>query len=64
MKLSEAETQVLATLQKTGLDAQSTDQASLEKQGERYWIFLEDWSDAFSSLTRLHSRAACPAGRR
>ncbi|GMQ76382.1 MAG: hypothetical protein BMS9Abin01_1659 [Gammaproteobacteria bacterium] len=50
MKLSEAEIQILSTLQMTELDAQSTDQASLEKQGERYWIFLEDWSDAFSSL--------------
>lgn len=50
MKLSEAEIQVLATLQMTELEAQSTDQGSLKKQGERYWIFLEDWSGAFSSL--------------
>ena len=50
MNLSEAERQVLATLQGAELEAQPTDQASLEKRGERYWIFLEDWSDAFSSL--------------
>jgi hypothetical protein len=24
--------------------------ASLEKGGERYWIFLEDWSEAFPIL--------------
>ena len=44
MNLSEAERQVLATLQGAELEAQPTDQASLEKRGERYWIFLEDWS--------------------
>ncbi len=51
MNLSEAERQVLATLQGAELEAQPTDRAFLAKRGERYWIFLEDWSDAFSSLT-------------
>ena len=51
MNLSEAERQVLATLHGAELEAQPTDQASLKKRGECYWIFLEDWSDAFSSLT-------------
>ena len=51
MNLSEAERQVLATLQGAELNAQPTDRASLDKCGERYWIFLEDWSGAFSSLT-------------
>ena len=50
MNLSEAERQVLATLRGAELEAQPTDRASLEKRGERYWIFLEDWSDAFSGL--------------
>ncbi|MFQ5957996.1 MAG: class I SAM-dependent methyltransferase [Alphaproteobacteria bacterium] len=50
MNLSEAERQVLATLRGAELETQSTDQRSLEKRGERYWIFLEDWSNAFSSL--------------
>ena len=50
MNLSEAERQVLATLQGAELESQPTDRASLEKRGESYWIFLEDWSDAFSGL--------------
>ncbi len=50
MNLSEAEIQVLASPKKAGIDAAPTDRASLEKSGERYWIFLEDWSEAFPSL--------------
>ena len=50
MNLSEAEIQILASVQAAELDAEPTDRASLEKGGERFWIFLEDWSDAFSSL--------------
>ena len=41
---------VLASLQAAELDAAPTDIGSLEKGGERYWIFLEDWSEAFPSL--------------
>lgn len=50
MNLSEAEIQVLASLQGAELEEQPTDRVSLEKRGDRYWIFLEDWSNAFSSL--------------
>ena len=50
MNLSEAEIQVLTSLQAAELDAAPTDRATLEKGGERYWIFLEDWSEAFPSL--------------
>ena len=50
MDLSEAEIQLLATLQGAVLDAEATDRAALEKRGERYWIYLEDWSEAFASL--------------
>jgi hypothetical protein len=50
MSLSEAEIQVLASLEKAGVEAAPTDRASLEKSGERYSIYLEDWSGAFSSL--------------
>ena len=50
MELSEAEIQVLATLRKSELEGHAADRASLEEQGERYWIFCEDWSGAFSSL--------------
>ena len=50
MNLSEAEIQVLASLQAAELDAAPTDRATLEKGGERFWIFLEDWSEAFAGL--------------
>ena len=50
MNLSEAEIQVLASLQEAESEGQPTDRATLEKRGGRYWIFKEDWSDAFSSL--------------
>jgi len=50
MSLSEAEIQVLASLQAADLDGAPADRASLEKGGERYWIFREDWSEAFPSL--------------
>ncbi len=50
MDLSEAEIQVLASLEMAGIEAAPTDKASLEKGGERYSIYLEDWSGAFSSL--------------
>jgi hypothetical protein len=50
MNLSEAEIQVLASLEKAGIEAAPTDKASLEKSGERFWMFLEDWSDAFPGL--------------
>ncbi len=50
MDLSEAEIQVLASVQAAELDAAPADRATLEKGGERFWMFLEDWSGAFSSL--------------
>ena len=50
MNLSEAEIQVLASLRGAEIKEEPTDRASLEKGGEGYWIFLEDWSGAFSSL--------------
>ena len=48
--LNEAEIQVLASLHKAQEESSLSDRASLEKGGERYWIYREDWSDAFSSL--------------
>jgi ubiquinone/menaquinone biosynthesis C-methylase UbiE len=50
MDLSEAEIQVLASVQAAELEAAPADRAALEKGGERFWIFLEDWSEAFQSL--------------
>jgi ubiquinone/menaquinone biosynthesis C-methylase UbiE len=48
--LNEAEIQVLASLHKANTENASSDRASLEKEGKRFWIFLEDWADAFPSL--------------
>jgi len=50
MTLTEAEIQVLASLQKAGEDGAPTDRAALEESAERYWIFCEDWSGAFDTL--------------
>ena len=50
MSLSEAEIQILATLRKSELEGLATDRASLEGQGGRYRMFLEDWSSAYGKL--------------
>ncbi len=50
MDLSEGEIQLLAALHGAAEEDEPTDRAALEKRGERYWIYLEDWSKAFSSL--------------
>lgn len=50
VNLTEAECQLLATLRGAELEVRPTDKASLEKRGECYWVFLEDWSDAYLSL--------------
>ena len=48
--LNEAEIQVLASLAKAVIEGTSTDTKSLEADGSRFSIFLEDWSDAYESL--------------
>ena len=50
--LNEAEIQVLASLYKAEEDNSSTDRASLEEGGKRFWIWQEDWSDAYESLAQ------------
>ncbi len=50
-RLNEAEIQLLASLQGAELEAAPAGKAALEKRGERYLSFLEDWSGAWSSLT-------------
>ena len=50
MKLNESEIQLLATLRKAELEERASDRATLEAMGARYWIFLEDWSDAYAGL--------------
>ncbi len=48
--LSEAEIQLLASLWKARKDQEGTDRELLVKSGERYWIFKEDWTQAFATL--------------
>jgi ubiquinone/menaquinone biosynthesis C-methylase UbiE len=50
MALNEAEIQLLAALRGAEAEGEPTDRASLRKRGERYWIFLHDWAEAFSEL--------------
>lgn len=50
MDLSEAEIQILASIKAVELQGQTPDTATLERRGEEYWIFKQDWSESFSSL--------------
>ncbi len=50
MELSEAEIQVLASLEKADIEGASSARSSLEAEAERFWIFREDWSGAYTSL--------------
>lgn len=51
MTLSDAEIQLLATLQTAEFENNATDRGSLVKGGEKYGIYLEDWSSAFLDLS-------------
>ncbi len=48
--LSEAEIQILASLDKAADEGLPSDRASLEAAGARFAEFLEDWTGAFESL--------------
>lgn len=48
--LTEAEIQVLASIRMAEQARESTDRSTLVEGGERYWIFQEDWTDAFPTL--------------
>jgi len=50
MELSEAEIQVLASLEKADIEGEPTDSSSLNAAADRFWVFLEDWSEAYPSL--------------
>ncbi len=52
MNLNEAEIQVLAQLHGAETESESTDRRTLEQRGKGYWIYVEDWSGAFSSLVK------------
>lgn len=50
MPLSESEIQLLASIDKARIEQAPSDRQSLEAGADRFWIFAEDWSDAFDSL--------------
>ncbi len=50
MKLTEAEIQILASIAVLAADSRATRKEDVEKRGEAYWNYKEDWSGAFESL--------------
>ncbi len=50
MKLTEAEIQILASIAVLKADGRTTGQKDVEKRGEAYWTYKEDWSGAFDTL--------------
>ena len=49
--MNEADIQVLASIRRAELEGESSDRKSLENGADRYWKYLEDWSDSFQRLT-------------
>jgi SAM-dependent methyltransferase len=50
MDLTEGEIQVLASISRIEADGGVADDTALEKRGERYWIFKEDWTGVLETL--------------
>ncbi|SLN40379.1 class I SAM-dependent methyltransferase [Ruegeria meonggei] len=50
MRLTEAEIQVLASIAVLEADGKSTLRKDVESRGDAYWIYKENWSDAFDTL--------------
>jgi len=48
--MNEAEIQVLASIRRAEVKGESSDRATLENGGDRYWKYLEDWSDSWQRL--------------
>lgn len=48
--MNESDIQVLASIRRAELEGESSDRATLEKGADRYWKYLEDWSDSWQSL--------------
>lgn len=48
--LNEAEIQLLASFEFARVEERRCDRASLDASGERYWVYREDWSDAYDTL--------------
>lgn len=48
--MNEADIQVLASIRRAEVEGESSDRASLESGADRYWKYLEDWSDSWQRL--------------
>lgn len=50
MNLSEAEIQLLASIEEALSNGLTASRRTLEERSERYWVFKQDWNKAFSDL--------------
>jgi ubiquinone/menaquinone biosynthesis C-methylase UbiE len=48
--MNEADIQVLASIRRAEVEGESSDRATLESHADRYWKYLEDWSDSWARL--------------
>ncbi len=48
--MNEADIQVLATIRRTEVEGESSDRATIESHADKYWKYLEDWSDSWKRL--------------
>jgi len=48
--MNEADIQVLASIWRAEVEGESSDRAALESSADRYWKYLEDWSDSWQRL--------------
>ena len=48
--MHEADIQVLATIRRTELAGESSDKSTIESHADKYWKYLEDWSDSWGRL--------------
>ena len=48
--MNEADIQVLATIRRTEVEGESSDRATIESHTDKYWKYLEDWSESWTRL--------------
>lgn len=48
--MNEADIQVLASIRRAEVEGEPSDRATLENGADRYWKYLEDWSDSWQRL--------------
>jgi SAM-dependent methyltransferase len=48
--MKESDVQVLASIRRAEVQGESSDRATLESHADRYWKYLEDWSDSWTRL--------------